>query len=628
VLAVIGGGALVLAHSSAYLWAGWPPVQWWLLAALTLLSGSAALKIPAVPVNFSISDVFTLTTAVMFGPSAATLVVVIDSLMISARLMRTGLPLERVLFNAAAPAAAMWVSAHVFFLASGIEPLQRSPAGPEVVVPWLLPFAALYFLVNTFAIAVAIGLHERAPVLQIWRAHFQGLWVTFLGGAVGAACVVFALQLGTYGQMMLALPLVLAAILHFAYRNATGRVADQLHHLAEVNRLHLSTIEALAHAIDAKDAVTHGHIRRVQAWAIDLAFRIGIEDDREIRAIEAAALLHDIGKLAIPEHILNKPGRLTPSEFERMKSHACVGAEILSEIEFPYPVVPIVRHHHENWDGSGYPDGLAGEAIPIGARILAVVDCFDALTSDRPYRRALPAPQALAIVEARVGTMYDPAIVAAFRNSLSETMPSAAGVDTRAAAIVPAAPAGVGGRAERDRDDLEMALRIGAAIGTVRERPAVWRALAEALRQALGASAAVVFAVHDAQQEIRPLSVTGGGAGELAGLVIPIGERLSGWALAHEQPMVNADAALDLFDVTVAGLTTALAVPCSLADGRRFVVTLYSHEPGRFGRESPALVRASLRFANGAGQPGSALEPVGSIGRIRRPTWPPDSSSP
>ena len=115
-----------------------------------------------------------------------------------------------------------------------------------------------------------------------------------------------------------------------------------------------------------------------------------------------------MGKLAIPEYILNKPGKLTPAEFEKMKQHARIGADILSEIDFPYPVVPIVRHHHENWDGSGYPDGLVGDEIPIGARVLSVVDCFDALTSDRPYRPRLPDDEALAILKDRSGVMYGP----------------------------------------------------------------------------------------------------------------------------------------------------------------------------------------------------------------------------
>ncbi len=167
-------------------------------------------------------------------------------------------------------------------------------------------------------------------------------------------------------------------------------------------------------AIDAKDDVTHSHVRRVQAYAVGMARALGFTDESTLKAIEAAALLHDTGKLAVPEHILNKPGKLTPSEFEKMKLHVDVGADILSLVDFPYPVVPIVRCHHENWDGTGYPRGVKGEAIPIGARILSVVDCFDALTSDRPYRRAMTEEAALGILRERSGKMYDPAVVDMF----------------------------------------------------------------------------------------------------------------------------------------------------------------------------------------------------------------------
>src|SRR4029078_643446 len=160
--------------------------------------------------------------------------------------------------------------------------------------------------------------------------------------------------------------------------------------------------------------VTHGPIRRVQAYATTLAREVGVRDERLLKAIEAAALLHDMGKLAVPEYILNKPGKLTDAEFEKMKLHASVGADILSAIDFPYPVVPIVRHHHENWDGTGYPARLKGTDIPIGARILSVVDCFDALTSDRPYRPKLSDEESLAIVMQRRGSMYDPLVVDTF----------------------------------------------------------------------------------------------------------------------------------------------------------------------------------------------------------------------
>ena len=234
-----------------------------------------------------------------------------------------------------------------------------------------------------------------------------------------------------------------------------------------------------------RTAVTHGHIRRVQGWAVSLAARIGIDDQQQLRAIEAGALLHDIGKLAVPEHILNKPGKLTAAEFERMRSHARVGAEILSEVEFPYPVVPIVRHHHENWDGTGYPDGLSGEKIPIGARILSVVDCFDALTSDRPYRRALSVRDAFAIIDARRGSMYDPAVVDAFRAVCAVTPP--AGSDSVNETTTERAAVGVPSSSP-DRptaanpDELRLALDLGAALSRAGGEPSPWPVLAEALR--------------------------------------------------------------------------------------------------------------------------------------------------
>ena len=169
-------------------------------------------------------------------------------------------------------------------------------------------------------------------------------------------------------------PLLL--VFYYTYRSSFGRVEDAKGHLDKLNTLYLSTVETLATAIDAKDEVTHGHIRRVQLAAMGLARELGVTDDETLKAIEAAALLHDTGKIAVPEHILNKPGKLTPAEFEKMKLHAPIGAEILSAIDFPYPVVPIVRHHHENWDGTGYPDRISRHrhpdrrAHPFGRRLL------------------------------------------------------------------------------------------------------------------------------------------------------------------------------------------------------------------------------------------------------------------
>ena len=395
-------------------------------------------------------------------------------------------------------------------------------------------------------------------------------------------------------------------ILHFAYRNSTGRLADQLHHLAEVNRLHLSTIEALAHAIDAKDAVTHGHIRRVQSMAVALAARVGIEDEQEVRAIEAAALLHDIGKLAVPEHILNKPSKLTPAEFERMKSHARVGAEILSEVDFPYPVVPIVRHHHENWDGTGYPDGLSGTDIPIGARILSVVDCFDALTSDRPYRRALPAREAFAIIEARSATMYNPAIVEAFREVCTSTQ--VAGTDAvneaaAAAAMSDAVSTESARSTPDDIDELQLALGLGAALSRISEPEHPWRELSDALQRLPGVDTVAIFIVDEPQHRLVVARTSGTHARRLEGLSMAMGDRISGWVAATGQPMINAEADLDLFDVSATALRAAIAVPCSTPAGSKVVLTLYSTRPNAFSSLHHRLLAAAASFVQSSREP-------------------------
>ena len=165
------------------------------------------------------------------------------------------------------------------------------------------------------------------------------------------------------------------------------------------------------------DGDAHAHARRVQRYSVQLGRRLGLSST-DLEALESAALLHDVGKLFVPSDILNKPDRLTPVEFKEVKRHSAAGARIVARARFSSAVIAIVRHHHENWDGTGYPDRVAGRDIPIGARVLMVVDCFDALTSDRPYRRRLPVDQAIQIIEARRGSMYEPRVVDTFLRTL------------------------------------------------------------------------------------------------------------------------------------------------------------------------------------------------------------------
>src|SRR5437868_2547221 len=227
-------------------------------------------------------------------------------------------------------------------------------------------------------------------------------------GAATAGLIHFLnAHIGWQSSLLVLPPIYL---MYRSYRLYLGKLETEKQHAQQVSKLHLRTIEALALAIEAKDETTGEHLQRVRVYSMELAKELGLTGD-ETEALQAASVLHDIGKLAVPEHIISKPGRLTPEEFEKMKIHPIVGAEILERVNFPYPVVPIVRAHHEKWDGTGYPYGLAGEQIPIGARILSAVDCLDALASDRQYRRALPLDQAMSRVAADAGKAFDPRVV-------------------------------------------------------------------------------------------------------------------------------------------------------------------------------------------------------------------------
>ena len=260
--------------------------------------------------------------------------------------------------------------------------------------------ASTYFIVNAGCIAVVISFSEGKPLRRILVDCYFWSFPYYLVGAGVAGAISWFNHAFNWEVSLLFVPAIY--LFYRSYRLYLGKLEDEKRHVEEMADLHLRTIEALALAIEAKDQTTHDHLQRVRVYAIEVAKELGMTGT-ELDALHAAALLHDIGKLAVPEHIIAKPGRLTPEEFEKMKIHTVVGAEILERVRFPYPVVPIVRAHHEKWDGSGYPYGLKATEIPIGARILSAVDYLDALASDRQYRRAMPLDDVMKQSGGRVG---------------------------------------------------------------------------------------------------------------------------------------------------------------------------------------------------------------------------------
>src|SRR4051794_33401046 len=282
----------------------------------------------------------------------------------------------------------------------------------------LVGAATTYFLINTAMVATAIALSTRQNIVKVWNENFVWSAPSYFVGA-GAA----ALAIGIYNFVSVRWLLPLAAaplyLTYHSYKVYLGRIDDEQRHVREMADLHLATIEALALAIDAKDQTSQSHIRRVQLYAAALARALGMREN-DIQGVKTAALLHDIGKLAVPEHILSKPGPLTPEEFQKIRAHPKVGADIISAVPFPYPVSPLILSHHERWDGKGYPAGLKGEDIPLGARILSVVDYFDALMAERPYHKAMGFDAAVGLLQQEAGKGLDPRVVDKFIELLPE----------------------------------------------------------------------------------------------------------------------------------------------------------------------------------------------------------------
>ena len=419
-IAVTSLGAIAIVRAVVLLVQQPARSDWLALAALIILTGAFSIRVPSAHARLSVSKAVVFASVLSFGPHVATVIVALDFLILTSRLRGPSRAPWRVLFHVAA--AALAISCATQLLAWMLPALPTASVMGRLLVQ-VFVLALSYFAINSWLITLALALERQGSALDIWRKNFPWLGLNYLGGASVAFVLVSYLQDITLTPVSVMIPLLL--VLYLTFRTASGRLEDGNKHVTQLNELYLSTVEALVMVVSAKDQPTHSHIRRVQVYAVELARRVGVHEDKQIKAIEAAALLHDMGKLGVPEHILNKPGRLTDAEFDCMKQHVNLGADLLSSIRFPYPVVPIVRHHHENWDGSGYPSAIAGTDIPLGARILSVVDCFDALTSDRPYRPRLTTAEAFDILRERRGTMYDPLVVDTFLRTYAEIAPIA-----------------------------------------------------------------------------------------------------------------------------------------------------------------------------------------------------------
>jgi diguanylate cyclase (GGDEF)-like protein/putative nucleotidyltransferase with HDIG domain len=476
--------------------------------------------------------------------------------------------------------------------------------------------AVVYFIANAGSIAAVISLTERRPLTRILVDCYFWSFPYYLVGAGIAGAIAWLNQSFNWETSLLLVPAVY--LIYRSYRLYLGKLEDEKRHVEEMANLHLRTIEALALAIEAKDHTTHEHLQRVRIYAIEVAKELGVKGP-ELEALHAAALLHDIGKLAVPEHIISKPGRLTPEEFEKMKIHTLVGAEILERVRFPYPVVPIVRAHHEKWDGSGYPMGLKGAEIPIGARILSAVDYLDALASDRQYRRALPLKEVMQKLAAESSKSFDPKVVDVLqkryiqleRLAVSKSAADPNGPLSTAIKIERGLEPAAGFENATVQDYAGRETTFLSSIAAARQEA---QSLFE-LSQDLGASLSLtetlsVFSVklkpmvpYDAiaiyirrEAELVPEYVNGDNYRLFSSLRIPVGHGLSGWVAQNRKPIVNGNPSVEpgyLNDPSkFSTLRSALAVPLEGVGGVIGVLALYRGERDAFTTDNLRILLA------------------------------------
>jgi len=552
VAAVIVAGATVLAFCLRHADFLHQPVLLAALIALATITAALNLTLPFTASGSAMSVAYAVDFAslLLLGPHKAMVVAAASALAACRLNKKEQQPLHDTLFSMAVMVLA--VQSAGLALAWLTEPGATTTLA--TIGRPLVGTATVYSLVSTGLVATALALSSHTSIAQTWRA---GVVRCAPGSFVGActAAMASALVMKT-GYWIAPLGFAPVYLTYRTYKVYRGRIEDEQRHVQQTSDLHLATIEALARAIDAKDQNTQTHIRRVQTYAARMAKAVGLSAD-EIQCIKTAALLHDIGKLAVPEHILSKPGPLTQEEFQKIRIHPEVGAEIIAAVPFPYPVAPIILSHHERWDGKGYPHCLKGEQIPLGARILTIVDYFDAITTERPYHKALPHDSAVGLLKHESGLALDPTLVRVFIDLLP-TLVAEADAESEAqdainarAAERPDFPAGgalAGALAPNAFENIALAHReiyalyeIAQSMGTSLGVADTMALISSKLMNIIPWSGSALFLLNGDGETLRCRFASGVDAPQLLNAVIQPGDGLAGWVAKNRRTLVNVD---------------------------------------------------------------------------------------
>lgn len=588
------------------------------------------LFLPSENTLIGISDAYLMAIAMIYGVAPCIVATILHTLAVTL-INRPKVRTYRLIFNASMMTFSAWLYGLIYqTINQGSTDLQDI-IGPAVVL------VAVYFLVNSTLTSTAISWSIGEKIVRFWMKNCAPLAVDFSFSASAAIVIVFLNSLNEY------YPLLATPLLYIGYGWNKVNIAKKMEaekHLKEQEQLYLRTVESLALAVDAKDQTTYGHIRRVHVYATKMAHLCGITDPNELKAIETGSLLHDIGKLAIDDYILNKPGKLTQHEFEKVKMHSAAGAEILKQINFPFPVEKCVRYHHERYDGKGYPDGLKGDEIPLGARILTIADAFDAIRYSRPYKLPMSTQEALEIIKDQSGSAFDPNLIQLFTKHVDEIEREAkiasenvaelsfrkyfenvnqdllnADISSRNLSLSPDIPTEL----------LQVAEFCSTAIGHF-DLQEFLPILARRIERLVPFSTCAFYLGNDTGS-IEAVYVQGAFSEELKGHRIAMGKGISGWVTAHRRPMTNTVPRLDFHGIEgdFSSYTDTLVVPVVHDDETLGAISLYAQDPISYNQNDLTVLQimaASLApmvseaQKRGSKKPADVIDPTTQIHRI------------
>jgi diguanylate cyclase (GGDEF)-like protein/putative nucleotidyltransferase with HDIG domain len=594
---------------------------------VVLLAGLRPVRVPGTITSFTPGDIFIFLAVLFWGPPAAILIAMPDAMGAS---FRTSQRWTSRLASPALVAISLFISGNLFEIL--LRTLQQWKVfNSAMLLVALLIFSAAHFSIHTLLLAGYAAIKKWVPVRTIWWPNYSWISLMYTASASTAGLIYLAITIYGVTSLLAAVPLVaiVFAACHFYFKQAEEhtKAAEERNRATErISRLHFATVEALATAIDAKDEITGDHVYRVQVYACGLAKHFGM-GELEIEALKAGALLHDVGKIAVPDYILNKPGKLTAAEFDKMKTHTIVGAQILERVNFPYPVVPIVRHHHERWDGKGYPDGLKGENIPMTARILTVVDVFDAVREDRQYRKAMTRDEACGLLKEGAGKVYDPRVVDAFLENLPIyeaeiaahkanhppvfTPSTQAGISESGMHAAPAA--GLAASTPEVPNYLKQIKAAHSEVAALYEMAQTYSSSLEVrdvaalmvnrLERMIPFTTCIIYMRQAIDGSAVAAHVFGENADKIRGKSLKTGHGIAGWVLLNARSMSNTDPMLDLNALLNSNETryrTSTVFPLIKGEEAIGALALYSNSQDNYNSEQLHTMESVARLASTA----------------------------